>query len=343
MTRTRMVESTAEVVPGLATGYLPREGGGFVRAAHGFPLGGEGGLVSCVEDLALWERNYATGRVGGAALMEALQAQAPFANGRLNKYARGLEVATYRGLRRVDHGGLWPGFKTAFLRLPERDLAVIAIANHGGIDVSHLAHQALDAAVESEAGVHPVPPMPPRAALERLPGRWLDRASGMTLEFSLDADGEPAARMHGVPFALAPTPDGRLAARRGAFELVIAPPEGDTLAVELDAGVTARFDRLEGGAMLPADLAGRYACEEIGAVWRLAPEGDGLAVRVEGPLVQAGPWRVEPIAGDHIRIHATSVLFPVWFDVLTLRDAAGRVTGLRVDGARARGLVFVRE
>src|SRR5919199_5208724 len=39
MTRTRHTPDVTEVVPGLATGYLPQEGG-FRRAQHGFALGG---------------------------------------------------------------------------------------------------------------------------------------------------------------------------------------------------------------------------------------------------------------------------------------------------------------
>ncbi len=62
MNRTRMVESTQTIVPGLATGYLP-EAGGFVRAAHALPLHGEGALVSCVEDLALWAAHAGNGRI----------------------------------------------------------------------------------------------------------------------------------------------------------------------------------------------------------------------------------------------------------------------------------------
>ena len=52
-------------VPGLATGYLPDGMGGFRRAPHGFALGGEGGMVSGIEDLALWARCLSVGGLGG--------------------------------------------------------------------------------------------------------------------------------------------------------------------------------------------------------------------------------------------------------------------------------------
>jgi CubicO group peptidase (beta-lactamase class C family) len=350
MTRTRHTPSTAELVPGLATGYLPRDGepGGFLRAQHGFPLGGEGGLVSCVEDLALWDAALATGRAIGRGVAEALVAQAPLADGRMNRYACGLDVARHRGLRTLDHGGLWPGFRTCFLRVPELALAVIAIANDNGADTHRLAHRMLDAAVEGMPGAHPVAPLPPRAALERLVGRWIEPATATTVEFSLDAEGDPVATQHGVPFGLAPAEDGRLAARRGAFEFAVALPHGEALTVEAGAGEAEVFRRAPAEAALPRDLAGRYRCAELEAEWSFAAEedgGDAMAVRVRGPMVaEAGPWPVTPIAPDALRVATPGILFPGWLDVRVLRDAApgGGIAGLSVSGARARDLRFDR-
>ena len=326
MTRTRHTPGTSEIVPHLATGYLP-QGAGFVRAAHGFPLGGEGGLVSCVEDLALWDRNYREDLLPGIA--GALQQTEAFTNGAPNLYARGLEVTTYRGLRTVDHGGLWPGFKTCFLRVPERELTIVAIANHGGIDVHHLAHQLLD--VAAGPGLHPVPPMP---KLEGLAGRWLDPASGATVEFAAGAT--PAATQHGVPFPLAATADGRLAARRGVFPFTVGPPEGDTLVLETDAGTRTTFHRAPADPVLPAGLAGDWHCAELATTWTIAPTEAGLAVQVRGPLTVAGPWPIEPIAGDAIRIRTPGTLFQGWLDARLEGDT------LVVSGARAGGLRFTR-
>lgn len=332
MTRTRHTPSVAEVAPGLATGYLPHQGESFLRAQHGFPLGGEGGLVSCVEDLALWDRNFDTGRIPGLA--EALAEQQPFANGGPNLYARGLEVAQYRGLRTVDHGGLWPGYKTCFLRVPEGGMTVIAIANHGGIDAHALAHRLLDAALEGRPGFHPMPPMP---RLDGLAGRWIAPESGATVEF---AEG-PTATQHGVPFSLAPTEDRRLAACRGAFPFTASLPEGDSLLIETDAGTITRFRRAPDEASLPEGLAGRWQCEELGTTWAIVPHEGGLAVQVRGPVASAGPWPLEGIEGDAFRIRTPGTLFQGWLDGRAERGAGGRLAGFVVNGARASGLRFL--
>nr|MCU0945438.1 beta-lactamase family protein [Rubritepida sp.] len=154
MTRTRHTPDLAAPVPGLATGYLPDGAGGWKRAPHGFPLGGEGGLVSGVEDLALWARCLSTSSIV-PGLEQELEAIAPFANGRPNPYARGLEVELWRGLTAVSHGGLWPGYKTAFLRVPQKRITVIVIANNATLDPHHMALQVLEAALQGDPDLAP--------------------------------------------------------------------------------------------------------------------------------------------------------------------------------------------
>lgn len=328
MTRTRLTPSTAEIVPDLATGYMPKEGR-FVRAAHGFALGGEGGLVSCVEDLALWARNMETGRVGGPALVAALQDRQPFANGAPNLYARGLEAGMQRGVGTIGHGGLWPGSRTAFLRAPAERLAVIVITNHGGADPAAIAAQVLDAALEGTPGFAPLPAPP---ALAAFAGRWVAEDGGTSFDVAIEA-GRPVARSHGVPFALAPEADGSLAARRGVFCFTLR-ALADGLELEEDAGLRRRFRRAPVAPSMPPGLPGRYACEELGAEWTIDA---AHRVTVRGPHAAGGPWRIEPVTPALLRLHVPGTLSENWFDLRPRPDG-----GLEVDGARARGLVFGR-
>lgn len=339
MTRSRLVETTIEPVPGLATGYLPH-GDGFVRAGHAFPQGGEGGMVSSIADLARWDHNFTTGQVGGTDLGAALAQQAPFLNGLPNSYARGLQVKPYRGLHTVDHGGLWPGFKTEFLRVPELNLTIIAIANNAAVDCYRLAHRALDGAIEG----NPLPSPPPRKTLDQLAGRYLDRQSAASVEFSVAADGTPMAAMNGVPFVLDATEDGRLSAARGAFDFVASLPDAHgSVGISFDAGTQAIFDRVSTDpAPLPSGLAGRYVCAELGAIWTVTTTNEICAkIAVAGPLHHAGPWDLRTIEGDQLRADMPSVLFKAWLDVQVLRGN-GTIIGLEVSGGRSKRLRFDR-
>lgn len=324
MTRTRHTPDLAVPVPGLATGYVPDGAGGWRRAPHGFPLGGEGGLVSGVEDLALWARCLSLGSLQ-SELEGMIEETAPFTNGAMNRYARGLEVENWRGIQTVSHGGLWPGYKTAFLRVPERRLTVIVITNNGALDPHHMALQVLEAALQGDPALRPPPPHIPS---DGMAGSWLCEEAGL----SLDIDAELQARMHGVPFTLIPGEDGRFVARRGAFPFHAAPPREGVLEVEMDAGQVLRFRRAE-AAPLPA-LDGEWHCAELGARWRI----EGEALHAHGPLRNAGPWRLSALSPRHLRVHMPSVLFEGWADAVLAADGRSLV----VNAARARGLIFVR-
>jgi len=324
MTRTRHTPDLMAPVPGLATGYLADGAGGWRRAPHGFPLGGEGGLVSGVEDLALWSRCLSLGSLE-AELEGKIEAMLPFANGTMNRYARGLEVNDWRGLALVSHGGLWPGYKTAFLRVPERRITVIVITNNGTLDPHHMALQVLDAALQGDAALRPLPPHVPT---EGMAGTWLCEAAGL----SLDVDAEMTARMHGVPFALIPGEDGRHTARRGGFPFHAAPVRDGVMEVEMDAGTRLEFRRAE--ATSPPALDGAWTCAELATRW----EVQGTALHVHGPLRNAGPWRITALSPRHLRVHMPSVLFEGWADAVLAADGRSMV----VNASRARGLVFRR-
>ncbi len=341
MTMTRHTPSTTELVPGLATGYVATPNG-WCRARHGFPLHGEGGLVSSVEDLALWHAQFGVPAQHGAALAEALATMTPFANGTPNTYARGLRIKTWRGVRTIGHDGLWPGFKSSFVRLPDRHAAVICISNDATSDPHDLAFQVVDALIEGAPGVHAVPPPPDWAAAPALPGRYLDRRSGATVDIGHDAAGRVTASLNGVATWLLPTGDGRLATSRGSGDFTMRLTR-DGLEVERDAGAGETLHRVAEGARLPADLLGRYANPDTAAAWTITATDTGAELRVAGPLLTGtGPWEIEPIEGDFVRVYTPMGLYRGWVDTIVQRDSAGRVTGLHVDGGRAKGLVFSR-
>jgi D-aminopeptidase len=339
MNATRHVERTTEVVPNLATGYLPTPDG-WTRAQHRFPLHGEGGLVSSATDLALWHANVASPRVGGTALASALASMTPFTNGQPNTYARGLRIKMHRGVPTIGHDGLWPGYKTSCVHLPGHDAAIICISNDGASDPHQLAFQMADALIEDKPGIHPVPLMhetPPP------PGRYLNRDTAATVELAIDKAGCRTATTYGVTFPIIPTEDGRLTTSRGSNDFTVRLLADGALEVERDAGMHETLHVITTDATLPIDLPGRYFNPEIAASWTIERNETGMTAQVAGPLRVAVTWDIEPIEGDCIRIVTPSNLFRAWLDVRVLRDSEGTITGLHVDGSRARNLLFTRE
>ena len=117
MTNTMLAAEIDTVIPNLAAGYLGDDTSGFRRAQHAYPQGGEGGLTSTVEDLLIWSRHFDDPTLG-KTIPTQLVAAAPLTGGHANGYRRGVGVGEVRGLETAGHGGLWPGFRTEFLRVP---------------------------------------------------------------------------------------------------------------------------------------------------------------------------------------------------------------------------------
>ncbi len=275
-----------------------------------------------------------------AGLIEALETTMAFTGGETNLYARGLVVRTYRGVPTVSHGGLWPGFKTEFLRAPAQQTAVIVISNNGGADPALVAHQVLDVMLDGLPEVHPAPLPPPEPLAAALAGRWLDPASG----FTLDAAAEPAGlvfRTYGRPFSPMQLPDGRIGVVWGMATFALRLLTDTTVEVEQEAGERLILRRATPDARLPEGLAGRFGSAEMATEWTVSP--DGQAIRVSGPvLAAAGPWRLEAIEGDCFRINTPTTLARGWLDVRVIREV-GRVTGLLVSGNRVREVAYTRQ
>lgn len=340
MTRTAHVPDPFAPVPGLATGYLPHEGG-HRRAAHGFVIGGEGGLVSCVEDLALWDRNFATGVVGGEALVRQLETQHDFPSGVTNRYARGLRIDAWRGVRTVSHGGLWPGFRTEFLRAPEIGSTAIVITNDGAADPAEIAHRVLDLVLEGRSGVHPMPALPAPTTLAPLAGRWIQRDAATTLDIAIQ-EGGLAVTMGGATVRPLPLEDGRLGVTHGTILLALRPLTDGTLEIEQDAGHTAVWHRVDAKPSLPDGLAGTYGSEEMAARWTIAVTGEDARVTIDGPVARGTVWALEPVEGDVLRLIVPSLLGKAWHDVRVVRGEGGQVTGLSVTTNRLRGVQYQR-
>jgi CubicO group peptidase (beta-lactamase class C family) len=116
------------LVPDRALGYEP-SGTTFRISQPEFDVVGDGGVYSTVEDLARWESNFISHRVGGAPGVALLQAQGHLNDGQLIPYALALTIGRFHALRTLSHSGSYGGYQSALLRFPDRGLSVITLCN----------------------------------------------------------------------------------------------------------------------------------------------------------------------------------------------------------------------
>ena len=128
-----------------AIGYNRTKTGGLKPGLlTNFDKVGDGGLYTTVEDLARWDQNFYSQRVGGDGFVAQLTTRGILANGDTINYAGALVVDDYNGLRTVEHSGTFMGYRNDFLRFPDQRFSVICLCNLGTIDPSGLARQVAD-------------------------------------------------------------------------------------------------------------------------------------------------------------------------------------------------------
>ena len=141
-----------ELIDNRAYSYLTQPGGGFHYAAVSDSVVGAGNVMTTVDDLARWDENFYSGRVGGQNLLQQLEINGKLSDGQPINYGLGLWVAEYRGLKLFEHGGDDQGFHAALLRFPEVHTSVVALCNAGDADPGQLARRVADIVLKSRLG-----------------------------------------------------------------------------------------------------------------------------------------------------------------------------------------------
>jgi D-aminopeptidase len=346
MTSTLLVHEIDTVLPGLATGYLGDFESGFRRAAHAYPQGGEGGLTSTVEDLLIWSRHFDQPALSLQNLPAQLAAAAPLSGGHANKYRRGVQADEMRGLAIIGHGGLWPGYRTEFLRVPQVDLTVVVIANLGSIDPGRQARAIATLALGGDKRLKAALTAITEAEIKPLSGTWFNAEEPSLFDLAW-RNGDATVTQTGMPFVLGRRADGWLVAERGSFEFALKPgrtgtPKG-AMRVDLGASRVLTFKKLGRRKAVPAAIAGRYVSADTGATWEIKRSGEDWAANVGGPLIAGGaPWPVRGIDADTVEIESPGSWLQVTQLAHLVRDRAGRIVALEVSTGRIKKMRFER-
>ncbi len=344
MTASRLYDDYTAVVPNRAIGYEPRPGGGYSLCVAHIDVVGDGGLLTSVEDLARWDRNFYDNRLGGGAeLLAQMQTAGRLNNGEALTYAWGLEINSYRGLPVVSHAGAWAGYRAELLRFPQQRFSVICLANLVDVDCSRLAYQVADLYLAelleplstSEAGTAATVVLS-AAELETYVGAYRGVRSGQLFRARVQ-DGVLVIRHPaGIDMPLLPLGQGRFRAREDsplAFTAVFAgaaPRRQCEIYAEKEPVLFVEVELVPPSAALLAEVAGEYGSRELGATYRLFTRDGGLWLQVG----YAPAERLEP-AGEEAWF--------IWRGTLCLRrDRAGQVRGIDLRGSRAKGIYLRR-
>jgi CubicO group peptidase (beta-lactamase class C family) len=151
MTHTLFYDDNSVVVPNRVAAYDSEKEGSFrVDWSTIFDMVGSGGLMSNVNDLLLWDRNFYSSKIGKGTLVSELQTHGRLNNGHPINYGLGLWLGEHRGLKTVEHSGSTFGYRTKLLRFPEQRFSVITLCNVANADVEALARKISDLYLEAQ-------------------------------------------------------------------------------------------------------------------------------------------------------------------------------------------------
>jgi len=191
MPATRFRDDLAVLVPGLASGYTPAPGGGWHRVDITEETVGDGGVVTCLRDLAGWQHFMLTGSTLGSRVRDALLEPAVLASGRRLPYALGLEITAVGGQPLYLHSGYIGGFRSALGYLIGAGAGVAVLANRDDTFPAEIAVR-----IAERLAAAPAPVRPARltraaavAAQPAVTGWWYAAEPDLYLELSGADDG----------------------------------------------------------------------------------------------------------------------------------------------------------
>lgn len=335
MTRTRWRDDFTTVVRDRATAYGRRRGGAFFANMPFTNVIGNGGLLTTVGDLLVWNENLDNPRVGGRALPEQLETRGRLNDGFENEYAQGLVVSTYKGVREVSHGGSTAGYQTYLGRFPESRLSIAVLSNVTVSDPTTLAHEVADIflAGKIQEPAKPVAVPVPAALLKRYAGVYREPLTDAAARVEIGKDGKTLLLDGGAVIAVSATTFVS-AGGSGRMTFEAGPAGAPVRMTESDGTSKPRlWEAAPAFAPKPADLeayAGTYHSDEIDMTYTIAVEKDRLVVKFR----PAQRLELTPVYPEAFEARTSVIRFT--------RDASGAVDGFQIYAGRVRHLRFNR-
>ncbi|MCG8377718.1 MAG: beta-lactamase family protein, partial [Chlorobiales bacterium] len=148
MKNTHFHDDYTRVVKNRAMGHVKGEDG-FSQYVTTFDIVGSGGLYTTVEDLFLWDQMFHEKSLG-EEFLNFIHQKGKLNSGEELDYAFGLRIDTYKGIKRVSHGGSYIGFKADLMRFPDKKFSVIVLSNLASFNPTARCREIADIYLEEE-------------------------------------------------------------------------------------------------------------------------------------------------------------------------------------------------
>ena len=156
MSDTQWRDDYRRIVPRRSTAYSAADDGFLINRPIEY-VHGNGGILSTVGDLQIWNAALTDGRLGGEEFVRMMHDQAILNDGRTISYAGGLQVGTFAGVRSITHTGSTAGYRGFIGRYPDQELSVAILCNTGNANPGALGGQVARVFLGDAASPDPEP------------------------------------------------------------------------------------------------------------------------------------------------------------------------------------------
>jgi CubicO group peptidase (beta-lactamase class C family) len=332
LTHTQWRNDPRRIVKGRSNAYNAKRDGGFeinqpIEFAHG-----NGGILTTVGDLLIWNRALTDGRLGGPDFVRMMHTRGRLTDGSTIRYAAGLVVGESFGLRSITHTGSTAGYRAYIGRYPDQKLSVAMLCNASNVPTGatggrvarvYLGDLAEDATPPTAASV-------PAGTAERLAGLYRDPVTGFTKR--LRAEGE-SLREGGTILVPLTRERFQLGSRPRFYDFHEGPGES-WFSVDSWEYTDQRYERVSAWdppAEALADFTGTYTSPDARAT---------LVIRMrDGHLEsQRRPGETQPLTP----VYADTFRAGFGTMIRFRRDPGGKVTGFSLSLPRVYDMRFDR-
>jgi len=304
---------------------------------------GAGNLLTTVGDLARWDENFYTGKVGGKPLLDMFKVKGVLGNGTPTNYGLGLMYDEYRGMPIVHHGGSQQGYRAQFIRFPKQHFSVAVLCNLGVINPDPMVRRIADIYLEKElapkkpsAVSMPIEATIDPSLLDGYVGKFaFDANSQFVVTFSRDGDNFYAQATGQQRAQIYPSSENEFFYKIVNAQITFhRESDGATNRITLhqngDRGASRMHDFVPSSADLQQYI-GKFYSDELDVTFEIVAESTGLTARAR----RLPSLTLKPVRSDVFNIGTSLVNFR--------RNAIGQIEALSYGGGRVLNVIFVKQ
>jgi CubicO group peptidase (beta-lactamase class C family) len=309
---------------------------------------GQSNIYTCVEDFLQWDNNFYKNKMGKWDFSKEMISLTTLSNGDTCKYAFGLDISEYNGLKTISHQGGTGDFTAQYVQIPSEKFAVVCLFNVP-VDVTGLAYKITDLFVKGKPktiadSLHPGKAIVDSAVFQRYVGKYFDENRWLEATITKEADHLVFKAPYQDKFEIYPSSDTSLFATNADLKFIFS---------KTSKGETAKVTIIEGDQKFPlkylgtnvfplkteqlSQYTGDFYSEEINATYPVILKDNKLYVKFPQSLAQYCNNNAE---AELISEHADYFASPVSGFHFT-RNAQNEISGFIIrDVGRVRNLVF---